>query len=103
MSADERFLYNGYDYQVFSVPHGAVDQDITPSNQPLRSIGYAIIDTNRDIVLKFNSASNPARPLLAIDSPLIYNGLHITKILVSNTSGGVATVKVDVAGLKASA
>jgi hypothetical protein len=103
MSLKDIALFNGYDYESFSVATGAVNEDVTPTNQPMLIIGSVNIDSDQPITVRFNNASEPAIPLALVDMPLALAGLAIGSILVSNSSGSTATVKVTVTGNKAPA
>ena len=86
-------LANGYDYEAFTVANGVVNEDVTPTNQVMLLIQSVVVDTDVDVTVRFNAATEPGIPLTFATSPLSISTLGISSIYVTNVSGGNAIVK----------
>jgi len=112
MSGDKRFskgqeplvvadrIDDTYDF----VPSFTVDNDTTnydlnaQQSDAFKNVPkawFAIIWTDQDITIRFNSMSNPPIPIPAEETPIEFkNILAITNVYITNASGSAANVKV---------
>ncbi len=93
-------IYDIYDFvNSFTVATATTDYDLDAQQSAaflnVPKAWLAIIWTDQDISIKFNSTSNPSIAVPAGESPFEFkNIIAITNIYISNASGSTANIKV---------
>lgn len=92
-------LGDAYDWATFSLADGQTNYDVKSNQAALFSnipyAGRCIIETTRNISVRFNSTSMPAVSLDAGASPMeLIRQLNIKNIYLTNASGGSSTIRI---------
>lgn len=86
-----------YENKSFSIADGVSNQNTKTVNSLFGTVTTAkrvSIRTTSTISVKFNSSSNDAIVISASESPMFLEGLLVSNIFISNSSGATATVQI---------
>lgn len=92
-----------YDAASFTVATGQTNRDIKANEADLwknfADARFMRITTDQTVSIRLNSTSNPAIVMTATESPRKFTraeeGIVITNIYITNTSGSTANIKVE--------
>lgn len=92
-------LSESYDYVEFTLTDGQTDYDVKSNQASLfNRIPYAgiiVIETTRNISVRFNSTAFSAVKLDAGASPMeLVRKLNIKNVFLTNASGGSSTIRI---------
>ena len=93
-------LYSKYDYvSSFAVANSTTDYDVKAQQSTafknVKRAWLAVIWTDQNISVKFNSTSNPAIAVSISKSPFeLRNILDVSNIYITNSSGETANIEV---------
>ena len=95
-------LYDTYDWDEFTVANGTTNYDVSAQQSAMFSnvprAWLAIIDSDQDVTIRFNSTDNPAINHEVIKAPWEWrNILEITNMYITNNSGSTVNIKVFLA------
>jgi hypothetical protein len=100
-----KHIFPYYENIEFNVNDGASDYDVNTNQATFSSVfgaetvsgSYAnrvSIRTNNTITVKLNSTGNHSITIASTDSPFVIEGVEITNMYISNSSGAIAAVKL---------
>lgn len=88
-----------YDWATFTLTDGQTNYDVKSNQAALFSnvpyAGQVVIETTRNISVRFNNTSMPAVALDAGASPMeLIRKLNVRNIYLTNASGGSSTIRI---------
>ena len=92
-------LSDGYDWATFSLPDSSTNYDVKANQAALFSniplAGMIVIESSRNISVRFNNTAFPAVALDAGASPMeLVKKLSIKNLYLTNSSGGASTIRI---------
>lgn len=92
-------LGDSYDYASFTLNDGQTDYNVKTNQAALFAnipfAGMIVIETTRNISVKFNNTAFPAVSLDAGASPMeLVKKLNIRNVFLTNSSGGSSTIRI---------
>lgn len=111
MTSTNNELHGYYENVEFNVTDQSTNYDVAANqatfmsnfgpNNVVNQLPTSVqIRTNQTISVKLNSTANHAITITSTDSPFLIEGVKITNIFISNSSGSTAAVKLFVTSLK---
>lgn len=96
---DAMNLNEAYDWATFTLTTGTSDYDVKGNQSNLwKNIARArkvVIETTKNISVKFNSTSYPAVALDAGESPMeLIDKLDVIRMYLTNSSGSDSTIRI---------
>jgi hypothetical protein len=96
-------VYPRYDAVSTTVATGQTNRDMKANNSALfnnvSEANYCSITTDQTVTIRFNDTTMPGIVMTATESPKVWKraeqGLKITNIYVTNSSGSTANMKIE--------